>query len=277
MSALRRYWDILAITAVQLTYITVMFWTELDVLRALLALPVLLFIPGYAALAALYPRADSLGLPERALGSVATSTALVSLLGLGLNKTSLGIDVQVYTIILLAACTVVLVIVCMLRFVFGYEPPLHPPAGFSGWGVLLLVGGGMLVIVIYSVALFPPEQAQPFTTQFYLELADGSIAADQFSRLFDSSASAVTLTLGLTNLEEHSTRYTLTRVLDTRSDVLIDDLVLEVGQNWEQQIILSPEEIASTARIAFRVYKEGSDTPYRELYLWTDLMPGRGN
>lgn len=60
-------------------------------LRVLLALPLVLFIPGYVLIAALFPSNEDIDLLERIALSFGLSIAVVPLIGLGLNYTPWGI------------------------------------------------------------------------------------------------------------------------------------------------------------------------------------------
>jgi len=64
---------------------------EQSPVRVILALPVLLFLPGYALVAALFPKEGEIDLLERLALSVGLSIAIVPLIGLGLNYTPFGI------------------------------------------------------------------------------------------------------------------------------------------------------------------------------------------
>jgi uncharacterized membrane protein len=59
--------------------------------RIILGLPLVLFLPGYALIAALFPRKDDLDGIERVALSFGLSIAVVPLLGLALNYTPFGI------------------------------------------------------------------------------------------------------------------------------------------------------------------------------------------
>ena len=60
------------------------------ILRILLGLPLVVFIPGYSLIAALFPNNDDITLTERIALSFGLSIAVVPLVGLGLNFTPWG-------------------------------------------------------------------------------------------------------------------------------------------------------------------------------------------
>lgn len=62
-----------------------------SVLRNILVLPLVLFLPGYALIAALFPAKSNLDGIERTALSFGLSIAIVPLMGLGLNYTPWGI------------------------------------------------------------------------------------------------------------------------------------------------------------------------------------------
>lgn len=64
---------------------------EISPLRIILGLPLVLFLPGYALIATLFPRKDDLDAIERIALSFGLSIAITPLLGLALNYTPFGI------------------------------------------------------------------------------------------------------------------------------------------------------------------------------------------
>ncbi len=73
---------------------------EISPIRIILGLPLVLFLPGYALIAALFPRKDDLDAIERIALSFGLSIAITPLLGLALNYTAFGIRLSPILIVL---------------------------------------------------------------------------------------------------------------------------------------------------------------------------------
>src|SRR3990167_4189082 len=75
-----------------LTFIFIVIPTlQNSIIRTILGLPMVLFIPGYVLITALFPKKDDLDSIERIALSFGLSIATVPLIGLGLNFTPFGI------------------------------------------------------------------------------------------------------------------------------------------------------------------------------------------
>ena len=73
---------------------------EISPLRIILGLPLVLFLPGYSLIAAVFPRKDDLDAIERIALSFGLSIAITPLLGLALNYTPFGIRLLPILIVL---------------------------------------------------------------------------------------------------------------------------------------------------------------------------------
>ncbi|MDD5049948.1 MAG: DUF1616 domain-containing protein, partial [Methanoregulaceae archaeon] len=82
--------------------------------RVALALPMILFIPGYSLIAALFPSNREIDLIERIALSFGLSIAVVPLIGLALNYTPWGIRLDPI-VVSLVAFTVVVILVAQIR------------------------------------------------------------------------------------------------------------------------------------------------------------------
>jgi uncharacterized membrane protein len=89
-------WILLALVGIYVPIINESF------LRVLFALPLILFIPGYLLIAALFPARDDLDWIERIALSFGLSIAIVPLIGLALNYTPFGIRLDPIVISLVA-------------------------------------------------------------------------------------------------------------------------------------------------------------------------------
>jgi len=104
----------------------VVIWLEISIVASYLpilaqtpvpvvfAFPVVLFIPGYCLIAALFPKNDDIGLSERIALSIGLSIAIISLIGFGLNFTPWGIRLD-SIVISVSLLTWVLVLVAHYR------------------------------------------------------------------------------------------------------------------------------------------------------------------
>ena len=87
---------------------------EISAIRIILGLPLVLFLPGYALIAVLFPRKDDLDAIERIALSFGLSIAITPLLGLALNYTPFGIRSSP-VLILLSVFTISLAICAFIR------------------------------------------------------------------------------------------------------------------------------------------------------------------
>ena len=110
--------------------------------RVLLGLLLVLFLPGYSLIAALFPRRDDLDGIERIALSFGLSIAVVPLLGLALNYTPFGIRL-VPVLLGLSLFTVLLAVVAGVRRVWMPEAERFAVGGGAGLGCGGGGGGGM--------------------------------------------------------------------------------------------------------------------------------------
>jgi len=107
--------------------------------RIILGLLLVLFLPGYSLIAALFPRKDDLDGIERIALSFGLSIAVVPLLGLALNYTPFGIRL-VPILVVLSVFTVSLAVVAGVRRQ-GLPEGERFVVVVDGWGQWLGCGG----------------------------------------------------------------------------------------------------------------------------------------
>jgi uncharacterized membrane protein len=185
--------------------------------RALVAGAYLLFVPGYAFLAVLFPETDDLSLLERGAFSVGASLGLVGLLGIPLDVTPWG--VRLWTV-LLEQAVVVAVLLVSAAFRRSRLDPADRAQPFddlatlvaTAWARRAAVGGGnrilqiaILVAVVAAVGATTYTVATPLPSERFTELyvlgPDGTVEGVPANA---TAGEPVELTVGVTN-HEHTT------------------------------------------------------------------------
>jgi len=230
--------------------------------RVVLALPIVLFIPGYCLIAALFPKEGEIGLVERIMLSIGCSIAIVPLIGLGLNFTPWGIRLDPIVILLTLFTWVMVLVAHYQRAILPYEERFRIPfftiAGRireeflpteeSGVDrllsvVLILV---ILVVIITSVYVITTSKEGERFTEFFI-LGENRTATDYPDVLI--AGNDYPMYIGVGNYEYRNITYTVeTWILNTEFDsgtnttsVIamdpIDRLSLSLGYN-ETTIVL---------------------------------------
>lgn len=300
---------IAAVTAITLACVYVPVLNE-SFLRILFGVAMVLFIPGYALIAALFPARGDLDGIERVALSFGLSIAVVPLIGLALNYTPWGIRLDPILASLTLFTLAMTAVAWYRRLLFPAGDRFVVPAramlaaarleffdpGASrldrGLSALLLVSiVAALATTAYVIAV--PKEGEHFT-EFYI-LGPGGKAADYPTDF--PAGSTRSLIIGVGNHEYREIPYTveafaLNQTFDTTTNTStihaverLDRFVVTVPHNETEEI---PWEFAvpSTAynRIEFLLFNEtvpgedimGQDrinASYRDLHLWVRVRP----
>jgi uncharacterized membrane protein len=268
-------------TVLTLVFVITPYLSE-NLLRTVLGIPMVLFIPGYVLIAALFPKKDDLDGIERLALSFGLSIAVVPLLGLALNFT-FGIRL-IPVLITLCLYTVALLIIAAYR-----REKLPPEERFSvpfhrvyelvneefnapkSKTDMILTG-----ILIFSIALAigmiffvitTPKIGERFT-EFYI-LGPGGKAENYPSKLRINSPE--TILVGVVNHEFVPVNYTVQIVLN--NETLTDTWFSSVhNQTWEKNMTFVPDKNGTDMKLEFLLFKEDNFTaPYRDLHLWVNV------
>jgi uncharacterized membrane protein len=242
-----------------------------------------LFLPGYALIAALFPRKNDLDGIERLALSFGLSIAVVPLIGLGLNFTPFGIRLIPILVSLSVFTIAMLMIAYIRRSKISEEERFEVPFSYmysslkseifnSKHGVdriltiiLILSIVASIIMLIYVIAA--PKQGEKFT-EFYI-LGDNGMAEGYPTRLEAGKTSSVIV--GITNQEYVLTNYTLNISLE--NDTLNTmQVTLMHNSTWEEMVLFTPEKTGDNLKLEFLLYKENNITaPYRDLHLWVNV------
>ena len=209
-------WTALALLSV---YLPVVNQTPL---RVVFGLPLVLFVPGYVLIAALFPRDDDLDWLERAALSFGLSIAVVPLIGLFLNYTPWGIRLDPVLVSLSLFVIAMAVAAAARRVALPAEERLTVPVGpfvssvraelfapgqsrLDRWLSVILLVSIVAAVGTTAFVIFVPKEGEHFSA-FYILGANGK-AAD-YPTVFDANTSQW-VTVGVSNHEYRNVSYTV--------------------------------------------------------------------
>jgi uncharacterized membrane protein len=252
---------------------------EITPFRVVLTLPIMLFIPGYCVIAALFPKDGGIDLIERFVLSVGSSMAIVPLIGLGLNFTPWGIRLEPLVISITLFTLMAILAAYHTRMQVSYEErfrisltDIFSPAvlvkkmGSSDRYLMVVLALLILIAIITAVFVISvPREGEHFT-ELYL-LGNNRTAADYPDRIIVGQNYPVYI--GVRNHEYRDTHYTIetwimrtefnnvtNSSLITRMDPL-DRVVFPLAYNQEQ-VIPYNLSVNSTSynRVEFLLFNE---------------------
>ena len=280
-------------------------------IKAIIVLPGILFLPGYCLIAALFPKDSDIDLIERIALSIGLSIAIVSLIGLGLNFTPVGIRLDP---IMISITIFSLVMILVAHFRRAHLPvekrfrfPFFVIAGtlrntvfpkgdswvdrILMWIITLAILAAVLATV-YVIAV--PKEGERFT-EFFI-LGENRTAAVYPERII--AGQNYPMFIGVGNHENRHMNYTIETWImrmeydntTNTSTILVmdpgDRLVLPLAHN---ETMIRPYNLSVVKdqydRVEFLVVNEtvpgfdvtGSDrinASYRDVNLWITVQEG---
>ncbi len=275
------------LTCIVLAAATILFTLtplESPALRIPLGLAMVLIVPGYALIAALFPRRTDLDSIERIALSFGLSIAVVPLIGLGLNYTPWGIRLTP-VVISLAIFTVSMSVAAHLRRLnlppeerfslelgqsmeyFKSELLADEKSRLDKYLSIILIVTIIISILALVYVIITPKQGEKFT-EFYI-LGPGGKAYDYPTQVLSGNKS--TVIVGVVNHEYREVNYTLRLCLNNAS-ILSKDIALAHNNTWEQPVSYALNESGDWQKLEFLLYRESNLTsPYRDLHLWVNV------
>jgi uncharacterized membrane protein len=264
-------------------------WLNETFLRTVLGLPLVLFLPGYALIAALFPAKFDLDGIERVALSFGLSIAVVPLIGLGLNYTSWGIRL----VPVLISISVFTLLMCGLAYFRReqlspeerFEVPFREGAEALRAEVVekpesrtdkiltiililsILASVGTLVYVIVS-----PKEGEHFT-EFYILGPEGMASNYPTEYVLGEDGTVI---VGIVNHEYRTVNYAMDVRLENRSLDLPENMKyvnLVHNETWEDTLEITPPFEGTDMKLEFLLFNESEkEVPYRELHLWINVI-----
>ncbi len=246
-------------------------------IRTLLGIPMVLFIPGYSLIAALFPGKRDLDGIERLALSFGLSIAVVPLLGLALNFTPMGIRLLPILVSISTFSLAMLYISGVRRLKIREEYRVEiletlknlklPEGGADRILTIALIISIILALAMIVYVITTPKIGERFT-EFYI-LGPGGKAENYPQEL--TVGKRETILVGVVNHEYTMVNYTLNISL-TGDTLTTRKLTLAHNQTWEKNVSFTPRKKGTNQKLNFYLYKENNLTiPYRSLHLWVNV------
>ncbi len=258
------------------------------IFRNILGLPFVLFLPGYALIAALFPAKSDLDGIERVALSFGLSIAIVPLIGLGLNYTTWGIK-PLPTLISLSAFTFIMCGLAYLRraslpetetfeislraaaFSLKTEVMGNSESKLDRALTVFLIISILLSVATLAYVVVSPKEGEHFT-EFYILGPEGK--ADNYTTNYTLGQSG-TVIVGVVNHEYRPVNYTMEVKLENKSLFIpenVKHISLAHNETWEEPVVLMPPFEGKNMKLEFLLYNETEKSvPYRDLHLWINV------
>ena len=252
------------------------------VLRSILGLPAVVFLPGYTLLIAVFPRKTSINGIQRFALSLGLSIVIIVFAGLVLNYTPWGL--QWYTVLISLASFVFLISLIawfrVWKIAPGEDISLH--IGFKSLkfsvlfpfkstrdiiiSVLLLIAMvGFVGILVHVVN--QPRNGENFT-EFYL--LDSGTVNTEYPRVVTLDES-FGVTLVVNNHENRIMEYRIEITLDNKIIEEISPINLSPGEKWQREISITPTSLTPEQEVTFNLYRSTEKNPTNFLRLLIEV------
>ena len=257
-------------------------------IRTALGLPLLIFLPGYALIAMLFPEKAGLEGMERIALSVGLSVALVPLIGLLLNYTPWGIkeiplltSLSVFTLLMSGAAyarrrrlpedRMFEVSFKASAFALMAEVLGKPESKTEKiLRTLLAISFVVLISTLAYVTLVPHER-EPFT-EFYI-LGPQKMAENYKTEYVQGENG--TYFIGIKNNEYKTMNYTMEVRLENKSLPLpenLQNIKLAHNTTLEEPLEITPSIEGKNMKLEFLLFNETEKkVPYKDLRLWINV------
>ena len=257
-------------------------------LRYAFALPILIFIPGYCLVAALFPKNQDLDLLERTGLSIGISIALVILMGLGLNFSPWGIRLEPVIIFIALFTTSMFLIAHYRRALLPPEKRLAvrfsdiagdfretivhaSERGIDRRLSIILAAVVILAVITTIFVIFFPQQGERFT-EFYV-LSEKQTSSDYPDPVIPGPE--YPLYIGVGNQEQRNVSYTIeTWIMQTQFDQPTNTSHINVMDPAGQIKISLRNNETTEIPYSMSVMKSGYNR--MEFLLFNESVPGPG-
>lgn len=269
---------LLPINLLVIILIVIIIFVPSNIVRIILGLPFVLFFPGYALIAVLFPKRSDITGVERIALSFGTSIAAAALIGLVLNYTPWGINA--YSILVSLAIFILATSIAAWyrqrslteeeRFATSFSFDLLAWRSQSTLDKTLSII--LIVAILGAIGTFGYTAAIPKIgerfTEFYILGLEGK-ATDYPKELMLGEEGRVIV--GIVNREYETVSYRVEVTINGIGDKEIGPVVLGHEEKWEREVSFSPTKVGDNQKVEFLLYKEGKPVFKEPIHLWVNV------
>jgi uncharacterized membrane protein len=273
-------WDLLVVNVIAALLTVITLIINVEILRVFLGFTVVLFLPGYAIISALFPKAEGLDNIERVALSFGISVAVVPLVGLILNYSPWGIRIYPMLISLFLLISIFSIIAWYRRNQLKVEdrfnivisiklPNSAELETIDKLLAILLAVAIIFAICIAAYVIIIPKKGEDYT-EFYL-LDENRTMNNYPNNLKNGENRSVYI--GVVCNEYETTKYTIEIRLINQTGERVNrtlqsyNLTLNHNHYYEIEYKFKVSENGTYIQ-KFLLYINDIDEPYRELYMW---------
>ncbi|MBC2764100.1 MAG: DUF1616 domain-containing protein, partial [ANME-2 cluster archaeon] len=248
-------------------------------LRIPLALVLLLFLPGYVFIAAMFPGRD-ISVIERFTMSVGLSIAITVFDGFAISITVWRFRPTSIVVSLTLIILFFVIITYFMRKRLPHEQRFVPDVktfieslktkekmtDIEKALIIAMVGSIIIAsgMLIYAKLTFEEEKF----TALYILGPGGKAEGYQTNLSFGEPATTI---VGIENYEHAPVNYTLQVVLD--GVVLTEkEIKLDHNDKWEENVTYIPDVMGQKIKLEFLLSKDGEGANYRSVHLWVNTI-----
>ncbi len=270
--------DLIAPTIIAILLIVLTLYFPPSTFRTVVALPFMLFFPGYVLIAALFPQKEGLTSPQRVGWGFGLSIAVVGITGFILSYTPWMIRLEpiLYTISSFVFISSIIAWIRRNRLPETEQFGVELAVKGSGWRrgtwdkalsiILLLSIVGTIATMGYSIA--NPKVGERFTEFYILSLSDNTI--DYPRELVIGEQGRVKA--GIINHEHEQVTYWGEVTVDDVRSSEVGPVTLEHEENWEGIVSFTSAKAGGKQKVEFLLYRTDQNEVYRRLHLWVDFI-----
>jgi uncharacterized membrane protein len=240
-----------------------------NALRIVLGLPLVLFLPGYTLLAALFVRKARLKGLDRLALSFAASVAIVPLIGLVINYLAGGIGLPSFFVVIALFVLVASAVAWIRRGRLAagerFSVILRWPRSAPGGGILknfpsIVVALAALAVVASLVYIIVTPKIQESFTEFYISGISDVSGYPPELKVNEEQKVRVTVV----NREGRTLDYRIEGSYNGKEIGQVGPLLLEDGQMYEAKIGFRPAVPGPGQEVEFSLYINDDTEPYLE-------------